>query len=180
MENQQLDATSSDWIPVDKAYLGSLRILLAMVHFFGVVVASFFIWLLPASFFIWLLPAPAHIIPSLIAGLLALSFILMFFVWAPRSTRRMRYLLREQDINLQRGLLFWKLISVSCNRIQHLEVRQGPIERRFGLAELLIYTAGAQGSNLKIPGLTLAKAQQLKSQLLDNVNAEAADVAEPL
>lgn len=171
MENSQSDITSDDWIPVDKAYLTSLRIGLSIFHCVGFVVAAFFMWLLPS---------PAHLVPALFSALFACSFLGLFFIWAPRSTRRMRYLLREQDINLQRGFLFWKLVSVSHNRIQHLEVRQGPIQRRFGLAELIIYTAGTQGSDLKIPGLTLAKAQQLKSQLLNNINVEDIDVAEPL
>ena len=74
--------------------------------------------------------------------------------------------------------MFWKLVSVSFNRIQHLEVRQGPIERAYGLATLAIYTAGTFSSDLQIPGLTLAKAQQLKTQLLNNINME--DVNEPL
>jgi len=171
VENLQLDITSDDWIPVEKAYLAVVRIGLSIFHGLSIAIATLFIWLLPS---------PAHIVPCVIAAILACSFLWLFFIWAPRSTKRMRYLLREQDINLQRGFLFWKMVSVSCNRIQHLEVRQGPIERRFGLAVLIIYTAGTQGSDLKIPGLTLTKAQQLKSQLLNNINAEEADVAEPL
>lgn len=171
MEKLQLDIAFEDWVPVDRAYLTSLRIGLSISHGLGITVAVLFIWLLPS---------PAHFAPALMAAVLFCSFLWLCFVWAPRSTKRMRYLLREQDINLQRGFLFWKMVSVSSNRIQHLEVRQGPVERRFGLSTLVIYTAGTHGSDLKIPGLTLAKAQQLKSQLLNNINAEEADVAEPL
>lgn len=171
MSDEKMDITSENWMPVEKAYLTVVRIGLCIFHGLSIAIATLFIWLLPS---------PAHVVPSVIAAILACSFLWLSFIWAPRSTKRMRYLLREQDINLQRGFMFWKMVSVSCNRIQHLEVRQGPIERRFGLAALVIYTAGTQGSDLKIPGLTLAKAQQLKSQLLDNVNAEEADAAEPL
>lgn len=171
METLQFDIASEDWFPVDKAYLTSLRIGLGVPHILGVAVASMFAWLLPSPFYFF---------PALLVAILICSFLWLLFIWAPRTTKRMRYLLREQDINLQRGFLFWKMVSVSINRIQHLEVRQGPIERRFGLATLVIYTAGTQGSDLKVPGLTLAKAQQLKTKLLDNINAEEADVVEPL
>jgi membrane protein YdbS with pleckstrin-like domain len=88
--------------------------------------------------------------------------------------------LREQDINLQKGFMFWKMVSVANNRIQHLEVRQGPVERHYGLASLIIYTAGTMGSDLRIPDLTLAQAQQLKAQLLNSINTEALDANEPL
>jgi membrane protein YdbS with pleckstrin-like domain len=171
MSEDAIDINSEAWLPVDKNYLKILRIGFSLVHVVGVTAALFFMWLLPK---------PVHFVPMLAVAVLVSSFLWLFFVWAPRCCRRMRYLLREQDINLQRGFMFWHMVSVSINRIQHLEVRQGPVERHYGLATLIIYTAGTQGSDLKVPGLTLAKAQQLKSQLLNNINAEAADVDEPL
>lgn len=171
MEDFQPNIAAENWTPIDKAYLSVVRIGFTLMHMLGLAVATIFIWLLPS---------PAHIIPSLVATVLLCSFLWLFFIWAPRSTKRMHYLLREQDINLQSGYLFWKMVSVSNNRIQHMEVRQGPIERRYGLATLVIYTAGTQGSELKIPGLILSKAQQLKSQLLNNINAEESDLEEPL
>lgn len=171
MENLQLDITSDNWTPVDSSYLTSLRIRLAIIHGLGVLVAIVFMMLLPR---------PANIFPFVVAAILACSFLVLFFMWAPRISKRIFYLLREKDINVQRGFLFWKLVSVSSNRIQHLEVSQGPIERSYGLATLVIYTAGTQGSDLKIPGLTLVKAQQLKSQLLNNINAEEAEFDEAL
>lgn len=171
MENLQLDITAENWEPVDRGYLSVLRIGFSIFHSLALVIA--------ALFFLFL-PNPAHYVPLVIVVLFACSFVWLFFIWAPKCSKRTRYLLREQDINLQKGFMFWKMVSISSNRIQHLEVRQGPVERRYGLATLIIYTAGTQGSDLKIPGLTLAKAQQLKSQLLNNINAEEADFDEPL
>lgn len=171
MEDFQPNIATENWIPIDAAYLAVVRISFALMHIPG---------LIAAAIFIWLLPSPAQIIPSVVAAAILCSFVWWFFLWAPRSTKRIQYLLREQDINLQRGYSFWKMVSVSHNRIQHMEVLQGPIERRYGLATLVIYTAGTQGSELKIPGLILSKAQQLKSQLLNNINAEEADSEEPL
>ena len=171
MEDFQPNITTENWIPIDKAYLSVVRIGFTLIHALGLVVAAVFIFLLPS---------PAHIIPSLAASVLLCSFLWLFFIWAPRRTKRMQYLLRELDINFQSGYLFWQMVSISNNRIQHMEVRQGPIERRYGLATLVIYTAGTQGSELKIPGLVLSEAQQLKSQLLNNINAEEADAEEPL
>lgn len=171
MENEILEIAQENWVPVDKAYLAVLRVGFSVAHFIGLVAASVFAWLLPE---------PAHYFGFIIIGLLLCSFLWLFFMWAPKSCARTRYLLREQDINFQKGFMFWKLVSVANNRIQHLEVSQGPVERHYGLAKLMIYTAGTLGSNLKIPGLTLAQAQQLKSLLLNSINAEVLDVNEPL
>ena len=175
MENESpeitQEITQADWVPVDKAYLGVLRVGFSVAHVTGVVAASVFAWLLPD---------PAHYFCFAIIAVLVCSFLWLFFIWAPNTCARTCYLLREQDINLQKGFMFWKMVSVAHNRIQHLEVRQGPVERYNGLATLVIYTAGALGSDLKIPGLTLVQAQQLKSQLLNSINAEAVDANEPL
>ena len=171
MKSESLAITQEQWVPVDKAYLGVLRVGFSVAHFIG---------LATALVFAWLLPDPAHYFCFAIIALLLCSFLWLFFVWAAKSCARTRYLLREQDINLQQGYMFWKLVSVAHNRIQHLEVRQGPVERHYGLASLVIYTAGTLGSDLKIPGLTLAQAQQLKAQLLNSINAEALDANETL
>ncbi len=171
MEDFQSDIAAENWTPIDDSYISVVRTGFTIAHAIGLIVAAIFIWLLPS---------PALIIPSIVAAILLCSFLWLFFIWAPRSIKRKQYLLRELDINFQSGYLFWKMVSVSNNRIQHMEVSQGPIERRYGLATLVIYTAGTQGSELKIPGLILSRAQQLKSQLLNNVNAEEADAEESL
>lgn len=171
MEDFQPNTATENWTPIDNSYLSVVRIGFTLIHFLG---------LMAAAVFTWLLPSPASIITSIIATILLCSFLWLFFIWAPRSVKRKQYLLRELDINFQSGYLFWKMVSVSNNRIQHMEVSQGPIERRYGLATLVIYTAGTLGSELKIPGLILSKAQQLKSQLLSNINAEEPDIEELL
>ncbi len=171
MENESHSITQETWVPVDHAYLGVLRVGFSVVHIIGLAIALVFAWLLPD---------PASYFCFTIVAVLIGSFLWLFFNWAPKSCLRTRYLLREKDIHLQNGFMFWKMVSIAHNRIQHLEVRQGPVERHYGLASLNIYTAGTLGSDLKIPGLTLAQAQQLKSQLLNSINAEALDVNEPL
>ena len=76
--------------------------------------------------------------------------------------------------------LYWRQVSVACNRIQHLEVSQGPLERHLGLATLSVFTAGTLGSDMKLPGLKLQTATNMKFHLLDKINAEELDVDESL
>lgn len=164
-------STVEEWQSVDRNYIKVLRAGFSIVHAMGLLAAIIFIWLLPA------LPQSVGLV---VIAVLVISYLWLFFVWAPRTCARIGYLVGEQDISLQKGFMFWKLISVSFNRIQHLEVRQGPIERAYGLATLVIFTAGTLGSDLQIPGLPRAIAQQLKAQLLQSINAEDAHVDEPL
>lgn len=158
---------SAEWIAIDPQYKPYLRIKL-LVNLLPFWVASLIAW--------WFMP-PGNILS--LSGVFFFSSALVTFylwsycVWVPKRCLRMCYLMRDLDVSLQQGYLFWSTISVSINRIQHLEVTQGPIQRSFGLAVLSIYTAGTVGSDLKIPGLTIGEAQRIKKTLLKAVNLEA-------
>lgn len=108
--------------------------------------------------------------------LLVIGFLV--FVWVPRKVRFTRYVLRELDMNMQTGCWWRRTLSVGINRIQHLEVTQGPLERFWGLSTLVLYTAGGSQSDLKLPGLESERARQLKSYLTDRVASEEAADAE--
>ncbi len=72
------------------------------------------------------------------------------------------YVLRERDITYRHGWVFHYEITVPFNRIQHTEIKDGPIDRLFNLCELEIYTAGGSSSDLNLSGLDPIDAAKLK------------------
>lgn len=80
------------------------------------------------------------------------------------------YLLRERDISYKTGLIFYKQISVTFNRIQHVEISQGILGKIFHLSSVKIYTAGGNASDLSIPGLHSADAQKLKAFISEKIS----------
>lgn len=80
------------------------------------------------------------------------------------------YLLREKDISYKRGLIFYKQISVTFNRVQHVEVSQGILAKMFGLSSVKIFTAGGSASDLSIPGLLTGDAQKLKAFISEKIS----------
>lgn len=105
-------------------------------------------------------------------GLTALVVGFLIVVWVPRRVRHTRFLLRELDMHLQVGCWWRKTLSVAINRIQHIEVTQGPLERLMGLSKLVLYTAGGHRSDLKVPGLPTGLAHRLKARLSHQVAEE--------
>ena len=85
------------------------------------------------------------------------------------------YAVREQDISYKTGLFFKTKTLIPFNRIQHSEVKQGPIERLFGIASLHIFTAGGSSSDLTIPGLTMEEANHLKQFIINRTIADGAN-----
>jgi hypothetical protein len=77
-----------------------------------------------------------------------------------------QYCLREHDLHYSSGLLFRKTISQPIIRIQHIELKTGPIERIFSLATLQVYSAGGATFTFEIPGLSQATANRIKHFVL--------------
>ena len=78
----------------------------------------------------------------------------------------MGYAIRERDITYQTGWLWKSMTTIPFNRVQHCDLRQGILDRQFGLAKLTIYTAGGQHSEVLIPGLSPETAEKLKAFIL--------------
>jgi membrane protein YdbS with pleckstrin-like domain len=102
----------------------------------------------------------------LVGGLLlaALFGILMFT--AIKAFQNMGYALRKHDFVFRKGWLFEKLHILPLKKIQHCQVKRGPLERRYGLASLKIFTAGGAGDAITLSGLTQQEAEQLKDWLV--------------
>lgn len=106
----------------------------------------------------WLAALPLHAL-VLVLGLASAA------VWPPHRYRSWRFQLRPDALFVRRGVL-WRVSSlVPHARIQHVDVRQGPIERWLGLASVVVFTAGIRGAELTIPGLAAGDAEELRDHL---------------
>lgn len=75
------------------------------------------------------------------------------------------YALRQHDILFKTGIWFKSTTVVAFNRIQHVEIQQGPLDRLFSVSSLILYTAGGSASDLIIPGLHPDDAAKLKDHV---------------
>ncbi len=83
------------------------------------------------------------------------------------------YRVNANGIEIGRGRFWQRLITVPHVRVQHIDVVRGPIERRFGLATLIIYTAGHAHSEVKIEGLSHEAALDLRERLVKEKGLDA-------
>lgn len=82
------------------------------------------------------------------------------------SFRHRAFALREHDIVYRQGWLIRKTEFCPLNRIQHCSVNAGIFERKYGLASLEVFTAGSNGADIVIKGLTTEQAEQLKEIII--------------
>ncbi|MBO3699232.1 PH domain-containing protein [Roseivirga sp. E12] len=111
---------------------------------------------------------------SITLGSIALLWLLNIIVTIKAFPKK-QYAIRERDIIYTKGLLWWERTSIPFNRIQHAELKQGPVDRMFKLHSLKIFTAGGQSSDLVIPGLNEETASRLKEFVLGKTAMDGSD-----
>jgi membrane protein YdbS with pleckstrin-like domain len=78
--------------------------------------------------------------------------------------RRWRYEIRGDEVDLQRGIVWVSRTLVPLARIQHVDTQSGPLQRRFGLATVVFYTAA--GPN-QIPELSAPVAAHVRERIAE-------------
>lgn len=110
-------------------------------------------------------PTPLRIIlAALFSALAAVSLWLRHYLRLALAARA--WALADDGLLLRRGVWWRHEIFVPRARIQHTDVTEGPIARRFGIATLAVHTAGTRVQELDVEGLLPALALQLREDLL--------------
>ena len=76
------------------------------------------------------------------------------------------YRVNTRGIEIRDGVWFRSVVNVARSRIQHTDVSQGPLERRYGLAKLHIHTAGTEQAEVRLPGLAHETALAIRDYLM--------------
>ena len=108
---------------------------------------------------------------GLASGLVVAAAVLYLAAYVPRRYAAWRYVLDADALVLARGVVTRAETVVPVARVQHIDVLQGLIEREYGLARLVVHTAGTHDASVTLPGLALEDAEALR----DTLRARAGD-----
>lgn len=97
--------------------------------------------------------------------LLLASSLFVAYHWPAARHRHLRYLVEEDGLCIRRGVFWRKVIWIPITRVQHTDVSQGPVQRKFGLATLTVHTAGTAGASISLAGLGHGVASRLSDHL---------------
>lgn len=103
--------------------------------------------------------------------LIVVALAIPLISWPFVSVPRIGYAVRNRDLIYKSGV-FWRTVTaIPFNRIQHVEKSSTPLDRRFSLATLQIFTAGGAGGDLKIHGLPAKTAEKLRFFILQKIGS---------
>ena len=106
---------------------------------------------------------------------MAVGFVLILVgIWRlpKRRYAAWGYRMEEDELAVRHGLLIRALSLVPFGRVQHIDLAQGPLERAFGLATLVLNTAGTRGAAIRLPGLAQADAEQMRDHIRGKIRQD--------
>ena len=114
-----------------------------------------------------LLPSGSFIVPALVV------YVFISFVVPARKYRHWGYAMGTDRLRIVRGYMFYRDTVVPFGRIQHIDVEQGPVDRRYDLAKLTVHTAGNHNSTVSLPGLLYADALVMRETIRAAIRQDA-------
>lgn len=99
--------------------------------------------------------------------------VLFLLVLPPIRYARWRYELSNEFLDIARGIIWRKHITIPFIRVQSTDTKQGPILRAFGLSAVTAATAAGEH---EIPGLETSVAEQLRDRVAEFARIAQEDV----
>ncbi|HEX8573942.1 MAG TPA: PH domain-containing protein [Allosphingosinicella sp.] len=116
------------------------------------------------------LPLPWGI--AIVPALLVFAYLAL---WAPpRRYRAWGYRIDGEELRVRRGVWTRVHTLVPLDRVQHIDVSQGPLERGLGICSLVLHTAGTLHSQIVVPGLTRETAERIRDEIKAHLKEEPA------
>ncbi|NJN64227.1 MAG: PH domain-containing protein [Acidobacteria bacterium] len=106
-----------------------------------------------------------------IVGVLALAA--LTWMWPRLRYEHLSYRADSRGLAIRKGVLWQSELFIPRSRIQHTDVAKGPIDRSFGLAKLVVNTAGTQDASTELGGLAEDEALRLRDALIESSGDDA-------
>ena len=149
---------NAEYLPLESAYLKVVRI----TTFITLVLVSIGPTIAVSAIFDfrWY-----FIVLTYLSWFLTLSVI--FFIYLNAWFKAYRYQLNEVGLSINKGVFWQQQSRIPRNRVQHIDITTGPLERRYDLSKLVVHTAGTRNASVTLPGLLHADAAALRKELIN-------------
>ncbi|NVJ50582.1 MAG: PH domain-containing protein [Gammaproteobacteria bacterium] len=106
-------------------------------------------------------------------GLASLAGYFSIFYYPQRFFATAFWRFDEQGLFISRGVIFRRQFAVPRSRVQHIDVAEGPLQRHFKIAQLIVHTAGTINASVYLLGLEPSVAAQLRDDLMEQDSSDA-------
>jgi uncharacterized protein len=96
----------------------------------------------------------------------------MVFISPGRRYRAWGYKMANAELQVRRGVWTEVHTIVPLDRVQHIDISQGPLERMFEVCRLVLHTAGTMHSLVVLPGLARDTAERMRDEIRARIGRE--------
>ena len=121
-----------------------------------------------AAILVWLDRVPLALALAFGVAVLAVAALVVWTV-PELLWRHWRYEIGDTEVDLQHGWLTVTRTLIPLTRVQHVDTRRGPLQRRFGLASVVLFTAAGAS---EIPALADAVADAARDRIAALANVQ--------
>ena len=111
--------------------------------------------------------------------ILTLLGVFFSFYLPKRTYETTSWQVKDSGMEIQRGIWWKHQIFIPRDRIQHTDIKQGPMMRSFGIATLVINTGGTHEPSIPLAGILMETAQSIRDQLSNKFQAAETVSNEP-
>lgn len=111
---------------------------------------------------------------GIVTGLALLLILWTLWRTPARQFAMLGHALGDDALRVVRGYLFHTDTIVPFVRVQHIDVGQGPVERIFGVAHVVVHTAGTHNSVVTLPGVDPATAHAMRDTIRAHISTDFA------
>ncbi len=105
---------------------------------------------------------------------LFLLAIWIVFLAPRRRFESWAYRMDGEELQVRYGVWTRVHTVVPLDRVQHIDIAQGPLERSFGVSRLIVHTAGTLHSQVLLPGLPRETAEAMRDDIRARIRQEPA------
>ena len=110
--------------------------------------------------------ASSGLLSPWLGGAVAAALGVIVGIWiGQKQYRHTFWRLDDDGLAVRRGRLWQRETRVPATRVQHLDIKRGPLQRSRHLATLVVHTAGTRHSAVALPNLDADDAQRLRDRL---------------
>lgn len=133
----------------------------------------------PPALLVWWVGARRLPVPWAEWSWLAALLVTLCAVWL--SHKRHRWTFWKLDVDgfaVRRGRIWQWETRVPIGRVQHIDLKRGPLERAHGLASLVVHTAGTRLAGLDLSGIDRDDAERTRDVLMREIERRQGDDAD--
>ena len=150
--------------PIHSSYLTVVWINIAVIFGIIAIVAGVGFYFIQELHTKWLAITLAYVV-----------ILLLTIVVQVISFKNKAFAFRTHDVIYRSGAIATTTTIIPYNRVQHVAQHEGVLSRWLGLASVEVFTAGATGSDITIPGLEKDHAIAIKHLLVGKIQNQQAN-----